>query len=163
MTHSVYLNWSRQLGQYTDLSLAAGGTASPAREGQPALFSPVGSVSLGHQTERNRFSLSFHRRVDQAFGFGRQRVGDVVNLSWSREIGRIWNIRLNGGYGRSRDPSDVDFGYESQYLAGGFGVRPTRNFGIGADGRAVRRSLSDGRADTSLGAGISMSYSWEWR
>jgi len=162
-TDSLFASWSQQVGPRTSISVSAGGSYFRPDSSGSSQLQATGSIGLQHQGQKTSFSLQYGRSVDQAFGFGRLRIGDVASAALSRPLTRNWDLQLAGGYGRSRDPFDPTFAFDAQFLNVGTTIQATRSFSVGLNYAVARRSFGTEEAQISHSAGVSLAYGWQWR
>jgi hypothetical protein len=100
-------------------------------------FYPAGRVGISAVGRRSRLEVGYYRDFGQAYGYGRQTIGDLVyaRLSWAAVRKLTFNASYNYGY--RRDPLDDAYTIKSGIASVGLGW------------------------DVGGGVGFSGNYSWE--
>jgi hypothetical protein len=117
--HELLLGGVRAVRQGFGFELAAGvGYVESTQE-----YFPSARAGINATGRHARMALLYYRDFGQAYGYGRQTVGDVVAgvLSWS-PADRL-SISVQYDYGYRRDPKNEDYTIESQIASAGLGWR----------------------------------------
>jgi len=95
-------------------------------------FYPSGRAGLTASGRHATFSLLYNRDFGQAFGYGRQMIGDLVTagLTWAASR----RLSMSGGYnfGYRRDPADESYTITSWDATAGFNWTIGGGVGLGA-------------------------------
>jgi hypothetical protein len=94
-------------------------------------FYPAGRVGLYAVGRKARLDLVYYRDFGQAYGYGRQMVGDLASASFTWSAVRRLTFDASYNYGYRRDPSDEDYTIQSGIAAAGFSWRVGGGFGLG--------------------------------
>jgi hypothetical protein len=113
---------------------------------------------------RRSFSttLSYQHTVNQAYGYGNERIADIVALTASKQW-RASSANLGYAFGVSRDPD----GFEGQVINHGFEASLRRTFSrnvVGAVHYSLRRRLPEEPEApyTSQMLAVTLSYARSW-
>jgi hypothetical protein len=162
VTDSLHATWTRNFSLRTNVAASLGASyfRSAALAGQ---LRATGSLTANHQREKTAFQLQYSRSIDQAWGFGRMRIADTVKVALSRPIGRRFDGRVTGGYGRSRDPGDPLFAYDVLFADAGLSFRPVPALTLAASYGIARLVLVTSPERITHAVDLSIAYAWRWR
>jgi hypothetical protein len=159
------LGWTRKLGQRSSMTLNGGVTNLSQRDaGGSSRLNPYGTFTLAKAMQRGQLGFTASHTVDQAFGYGSERVSDQATLNLTRTLTRKLSATMNANVGLSQDPyfSDKRFKTILVGVEASYSVRPE----IGLAGRyAFRRNDGQGSYPvySSHLMGLSLSYGKSWR
>lgn len=129
-THTAAVGLRRSLGPRWSASALLGVSSLTPPPGESRRLSPTAALDIGAAYPWSSFNLRYRRDVSQAFGLGRDRVGDLVSLVVRRNIGRKLSLSAEGGYGLSRDPFDPDFRFDTHRYEGDVQYRLFRDLDV---------------------------------
>ena len=158
-SHQVLLGGRKQAERGVGFELA-GGVGYVESTGK---FYPSGRAGLNATGRRSRLALLYYRDFGQAYGYGRQVIGDLASatLNWTphRKLG--FNAGYNFGY--RRDPNDETYTIKSGIASAGFSWTIGGGVGFGAS-YAWERNQTQGQPVVEGGrATASLSYGVDWR
>jgi hypothetical protein len=159
------LGWTRTLGRRASMALNGGVTNLTQRgTGISPRLEPYGTFTLAKVTQRGQLGFTAAHSVDQAYGYGSERISDQANLNLTRTLTRKLSATLNAGFGLSQDPylSDKRFKTVQVGVDASYSPRPE----IALAGRyAFRRNDGQGSYPvySSHLMGLSLSYGKSWR
>ena len=158
-SHQVLLGARRQPARGVGLEAAAG-VAYLETAGQ---LYPAGNASLNAHGRRTSFSLAYRRDFGQAFGYGRQTVGDLGSASLGWTPATKVNFSVGYSYGYRRDAADVEYKIRTQVASGRFTWDITKDLGL-TTGYAWEKNVTEGLAAVE-GSRVmaALSYGVEWR
>lgn len=164
-SHSVSLGWAHVIGTRFSADASAGATRFQLL-GDPTAepgYTFRGSAAFSARFRRSDLSARYERGIDQAFGFGRDRLADVVTATYGVIATRKVRFRLLGMYGLTRAPHDPLFRFTTQSAGADMAVAVARRLELSLR-YTFRRSSTDAAADILGHAfGVSLGYSREWR
>jgi len=161
-THTLMTGWTRRLSERFALSASAG--ASQVNfVGFNSRYGLVAKAALSAQLRTGSVSLRYEHGTSQAYGFGRDRLFDVVGLAHSRSLGRRLSATVSGVYGRSRDLFDPTWGYDTQNYSLGLQYAAGRQWTLGAGYGWIYRDYVSVVPRSSHIVNASCSYGWQWR
>jgi hypothetical protein len=161
--HSLSLGWTRALGARISMNLLGGVTRFVLAGQESSDLTPKAAAGLSARLRRSTVSLQYSRRVDQAFGLGRDRLSDVISAAYSLTAGRRLRLAASGTYGFSRDPSDPGFRLRTGYYGGEIGVALARRLDLTGSYLFREREPEGGPSVTGHSAGVSLTFGREWR
>lgn len=157
--HQALLGVRRQPKRGVGLEVA-GGVAYLETVGQ---LYPAGNASLRAHGQHTTLALTYKRDFGQAYGYGRQMVGDLgaASLGWTPAT-RL-NLTASYSYGYRRDAADLEYKIRSQVASGGIGWGTTKGLALSAR-YSWEMNETEGLARIEGGrATASISYGVEWR
>lgn len=134
--HSGYLGWSRRLSLTASANINLGFTALPQPDGSWSVIpSALARVTALNPRTHLRLEARYEHRVNQAFGYGQDRIADIAAITVARPFGRRWASNFGFNYTLSKDttPNVADptsFRYNTQTLNAGLGYRVNRRVGL---------------------------------
>jgi hypothetical protein len=164
-SQSVSLGWSRIIGTRFTANASAGATRFKllgSRSAEPG-WAVRSSAGLSARFRRSSLTARYDRGIDQAWGFGRDRLGDIVTASYGLTASRKVRFNLMGTYGLTRDPIDPLFRFITQSAGAQMAIAITRRLEL-STAYTFRRNSAD-REEDIIGhaVGVSLGYSREWR
>jgi len=158
-SHTMVLGGRRKTERGVGFELA-GGTGYVESTGQ---FYPTGRAGLTASGRRSSLSLLYYRDFGQAFGYGRQTIGDLASasLNWTP----VRRLNLNAGYnfGYRRDPVDESYTIRSHVASAGVGWDIGKGLSFGAR-YSWERSETQGEPVLDGGrASATLSYGVDWK
>lgn len=157
--HQVLMGTRRRPDRGVSVELA-GGVAYVESVGE---FYPAGTAALGVRGRRADLTVSYKRDFGQAFGYGRQMIGDIgaATFGWTLAT----RLRLSAGYtyGYRRDPAEEDYTVTSQVASGGLAWEITDELDLSA---RYSWEQNETEGSPSYGGGRvtgSLSYGVDWR
>jgi hypothetical protein len=164
-TQSISLGWSRLLGRRFSAN-ASGGASHFKLLGNSSAnpgWTFRGDAALSARFRRSSLVARYERGIDQAFGFGRDRLADVVTASYGVTASRKVRLSAAGTYGLTRDPVDPLFRFNTQSAEADMSIAVSRRIDL-STGYVFRRNRTDGVPDVIGHAfTVSLGYSREWR
>lgn len=126
-------------------------------------FYPSGRAGLSATGRHSSLELLYYRDFGQAFGYGRQMIGDIASatLGWTPARRLSFNAGYNFGY--RRDPADESYTVVSSIASAGFnwtlggGVGFAARYGWERNETKGQPVIEGGRASATL------SYGVDWR
>jgi hypothetical protein len=158
-SHQVLLGGRKQAEKGVGFELA-GGAGYVESTGS---WYPSGRAGLNAHGRRTSFSLLYYRDFGQAFGYGRQVIGDIGSASFGWTPAR--RLSFNAGYnlGYRRDPADETYTILSSIASAGFAWQVAKGLGLSA-GYGWERNDTEGQPVVEGGrATASLSYGVDWR
>ena len=158
-SHQLQLGGRKQKDRGVGFELAAG-AGYVERTGT---FYPAGRAGLTARGRRSSLSLLYYRDFGQAFGYGRQTIGDIAtaSLGWTPVRRITFNASYNFGY--RRDPQDESYTIRSDIASAGFGWDVGGGVGFGAS-YSWERNETQGQPLVDGGrASASLSYGVDWQ
>jgi hypothetical protein len=163
MTHSAFLGWNRVLGRRLTASALAGASryqfVNDDREG----WAFRGAASLSARFRRSTLDARYDRSIDQAFGFGRDRLSDIFSAGYTVAPNRKVSLRAAGIVGVTRDPVDTAFRFMTQTGMGEISYGLGRRVDVVTTYSFRRYSPDAGAAISGHALGVSLVYAREWR
>jgi hypothetical protein len=164
-SQSLSLGWSRIIGTRFTANASAGATRFKllgSRSAEPG-WAVRSSAGFTARFRRSNLTARYDRGIDQAWGFGRDRLGDIVTASYGVTASRRVRFNLLGTYGLTRDPIDPLFRFITQAAAAQMAIAITRRLEL-STAYTFRRNSADGEEDVvGHAVGVSLGYSREWR
>jgi len=161
-THTLMTGWTRRLSERFAVSASAGASQVNLVGFDPR-YGIVANAALTAQLRTGSVSLRYGHGMGQAYGFGRDRIFDLVGLAHSRSLGRNFSATVSGVYGRSRDLFDPTFGYDTQSYSLGLQYVAGRQWTLGAGYRWLYLDQVVVAPSSSHIVSASLSYGWQWR
>lgn len=158
-SHQGLLGLRKRVDKGVSLELAGG---VGYLESTGSLY-PAGNASLSASGRRTNFTLRYARDFGQAFGYGRQTIGDLASAAFSWAPAR--KLSLNAGYHFEyrRDALDESYTIESHDVSAGFGWEIARNLSFGGS-YSWERNASQGLPLVEGGRALAfLSYGVDWR
>jgi hypothetical protein len=84
-------------------------------------FYPAGRAGLYAVGRKTRLDLVYYRDFGQAYGYGRQMIGDMASATFSWTAVRRLTFNAAYNYSYRRDPSEETYSIESGVASAGFG------------------------------------------
>lgn len=156
--HQALLGARRQPAQGVSADVAAG-VAYVETVGR---FYPAGSASFGARGRRANFTLSYRRDFGQAYGYGRQTIGDLGAATFGWTLATRLQLSAGYTYGYRRAVEDTNSTIRSQIGSGGLNWGLTKDLGVSAV-YSWERNETPGYAYESGRVTGSVSYGVEWR
>jgi hypothetical protein len=126
-------------------------------------FYPSGRAGLTVSGRRTRLAFLYYRDFGQAYGYGRQTVGDIFSVGLSWTPARRWSFSAGYNFGYRSDPSDET--YSITYSSASAGL--SWNIGAGFDVAARYswdRNETEGLPPVEGGRAMaSLSWDVDWR
>ena len=164
-TQSISLGWSRVLGRRFAANASGGATHfkllgnSSANPG----WTFRGDAGFTARFRRSSLVARYDRGIDQAFGFGRDRLADVVTAAYAVTASRKVRLSASGTYGLTRDPVDPLFRFNTQSAAADMSIALSRRIEL-STGYTFRRNRNEALPDVIGHAfSVALGYSREWR
>jgi hypothetical protein len=124
---------------------------------------PAGMASLSARGRRSSIVLQYRRDFGQAFGYGRQMVGDLASGTVSWSPWERFSLSAVYSYGYRRDTFDEDYRIRSQVASGGFGWGITKDLSFSAR-YSWEHNETEGYPTIEGGRAMAaISYGVEWR
>jgi hypothetical protein len=125
--HQALVGGRRKVDKGTGFELA-GGVGYMEQTGE---LYPAGRAGLSFTGRRASLALLYYRDFGQAYGYGRQMIGDLASADfvWTPRPRLSFNASYNFGY--RRDPVDEAYTIQSWIATGGFRWEVGRGFGLG--------------------------------
>ncbi len=158
-SHQGLLGFRKRVHKGVSFELAGGASYLEST----GSFYPAGNASLSAAGRRSSFTLGYSRDFGQAFGYGRQVIGDLAHASLRWTPTR--KLSLNAGYnfGYRRDPVDEAYTIRSHIASAGFGWEIVKNLSFGG-GYSWERNETEGQPVVAgQSATLSLSYGVDWR
>lgn len=157
--HQALLGIRKQVERGASVVLAGG----VAYLETTAAFYPAGRASLSAAGRRTSFTLGYYRDFGQAWGYGRQMIGDMVSagLGWTPAR----RLSLNAGYnfGYRRDPADETYTIRSHVVGAGLGWQIARGLSFGGNYSWERNQTEGQPVVDGQRVGASLSYGVDWK
>lgn len=158
-SHQVLLGGRRKAEHGVGFELA-GGAGYVESTG---LWYPSGRAGLNAQGRHTSFALLYYRDFGQAFGYGRQTIGDIASASFGWALARRLSFNAGYNFGYRRDPADETYTIRSSIASAGFAWQVTKGLGFNA-GYSWQRNDTAGQPVVEGGqATASLSYGVDWR
>jgi hypothetical protein len=161
-TNSLTAGWTRQVSEYFSFS-ADLGVSHIHRANTTSEYGFVADAALTHKLQRGNISLRYSHGFSQAYGFGRDRLYDTVGLVYSRPMTRNLSATALGVYGRSTDPFDPLYGFDTQNYNLGLQYVLARGWVLGGSYGWLYRSQVGTPSRSTHNVNASLTYGWEWR
>jgi len=161
-TNSLTAGWTRQVSQRFSFSADAG-VSHLHRANATSQYGFVADAALTKQLQRGSISLQYSHGFNQAYGFGRDRVSDTVGLAYARSLTRDLSATLAAIYGRSRDPFDPLFGFDTQNYRLGLQYLLARGWTLGGSYAWLYRDQIGTPPRSTNNVNASLTHGWEWR
>lgn len=155
-THTLTAGWQRVLGR----RLRFGGSVGVLRmssENAAAKIRPQGGASLSARFRKSNVSAQYGRTVSQAFGFGRDRLADLVSANYELEATRRLRLQASWSLSRSRDPFDPEFRLDATTGTAGWALEVARGLSL-EGGYAFRRNAGSLPIAKSHAVSVSVTY-----
>jgi hypothetical protein len=160
---SLTLGWSRTVSERLTVN-GAGGPMHFTLAGRGTTgWTMRASAGLSARLRRSSLDLRYVRSVDQAFGFGRDHLSDLVSASYGVAAGRKVRLAASGTYGSLRDPTDAGFRQRTVRCDLEAGMAVARGLDVSATYTLRRASPGQGPAVSGQSAGLGMTFGREWR
>jgi hypothetical protein len=158
-SHQALLGLRRQVDRGVSLELAGG----VGYVESTALWYPSARASLAARGRRSSLTLGYYRDFGQAFGYGRQMIGDLASASLGWTPAR--KLSLNAGYnfGYRRDPADEAYTVRSHVASAGFGLEIVKGLSFGGSYSWERNETEGAPVVEGQRAAASLSYGVDWR
>jgi hypothetical protein len=126
-------------------------------------FFPSGRAGITAAGRNARMSVLYYRDFGQAYGYGRQMVGDLVAgvLSWS-PANRL-SLSAQYDYGYRRDPAEEGYTIHSQIASAGFGWEVGGGVGFSASYTWEKNETSGRQVLEGARATAALTYGVKWR
>jgi hypothetical protein len=158
-SHQALLGGQRQVEHGVGFELAGGAGYVEATHS----FYPSGRAGLTASERHLTFSLLYHRDFGQAFGYGRQMIGDLVSAGLTWAASRSLSFRGGYNFGYRRDPADESYTITSWVATAGFNWTIGGGVGLGAY-YAWEHNDTQGLSVVQGGrVGANLHYGVDWR
>lgn len=137
---SIFGAWSARLSRRFSSALAAGASrvasrladeTTPDAPPLPAAWRFFGSARLRGDFRRETIEARYIHSVSHAFGFGRERIADIVGAQFTRTLGQKASLSSTASYGRSRAlDSDARLEFTTFTVGGGLRYLLSRQFDL---------------------------------
>jgi hypothetical protein len=149
-----------RVGLAAGISRVAAGAGPVVATGGPS-YAMTGSATVGATFWNGEWAARYNRSVGQSFGQGRQRVANLVALSWNSTL--FWGVTatVSYSYGSSADPFDQSFQITTESYQAGLGYTYWK-LTLSGD-YSWRRNLQEAAPDIvskSLRALVSFRQTW---
>jgi hypothetical protein len=161
-TNALTVGWTRQLSEHFSFSADAG-VAQLSRVNTPSEHGFVADATFTEKVKEGSVSFRYSHGFSQAYGFGRDRVYDTAGLVYDRTLTRDLSGTLAGVYGRSRDPYDPLYGFDTQDYSLALKYVLARGWSLGASYAWLYLGYLNVPARSTNNVNVSLSYGWEWR
>jgi hypothetical protein len=155
--HQVLVGGRHAVERGVGIDIAGGVAYVESTEG----LYPAGRVGISAVGRRAQFAVGYYRDFGQAYGYGRQMIGDLAyaRLNWVAVRRLTFNAGYNYGY--RRDPADEAYTIKSGIASAGLnwdvggGVAASALYAWERNETAGLSVLEGGRATVSLSYGVS--------
>ena len=162
-THGLSLGWSRIIGRRLAASASAGVSRYQLVTDSTKGWAFRSAAGLTAGFRRSALDAQYVRSIDQAFGFGRDRLSDIVSAGYTVRPGRKVRLRAAGVLGLTRDPRDPSFRFVTQTATGEMSYSLARRIDLVTAYDFRRSDPQAGPAVSRHTVGVSLGYTREWR
>jgi hypothetical protein len=162
-THGLSLGWSRIIGRRLAASASAGVSRFQLVTDSTKGWAFRSAAGLSAVFRRSALDAQYTRSIDQAFGFGRDRLSDIVSAGYTVRASRRVRLRAGGVMGLTRDPRDPSFRFVTQTATGALSYTLGRRIDLVTAYDFSRNDPEAGLAVSRHVFGVSLGYTREWR
>jgi hypothetical protein len=162
--HDAFLGWGRTLRRRLTAELTGGASYRPTVGDIESRFDFYGSAMLTYLLQHGSIQARYSHTLGEAYGLGRERIGDVLSAGVTRRLGRHFDGSVGGIFGYSQDPQDPGFRYRTQTATAGLGILLSRDLRLIASYNVSRsRERVDSPTLLSQFGSLSLAYGVEWQ
>ena len=121
-------------------------------------FYPSGRAGLAFAGRHASLALEYHRSFGEAYGYGRQTIGDEASLTFHWTPTRRLSFSVDYRYSYRRDPEDTSYTINSGIFSGGFDWKVGGGVGFGTR-YAWERNVTQGLSEAG-GSRVTFSLSY---
>jgi hypothetical protein len=126
-------------------------------------FYPSGRAGLTAGGRRTSLSLLYYRDFGQAWGYGRQMIGDLASATFTWSASRRLSFNAGYNFGYRRDPADESYTITSSIATAGFNWHVGGGVDLGAYYGWEHNDTKGLPVVEGARAGASLSYGVDWR
>jgi hypothetical protein len=115
--HSLYGVWNSVLSRRVSGGISLGLISFPSSGAAGRQLTPLAGAALSFADRRDSAAARYTRSASQAFGFGRERIAELIAVSYTRNLGRVVAAQASYGRGLTHDPSDPSFRFTTDSYA----------------------------------------------
>jgi hypothetical protein len=155
--------WRRVVANSLSANLGAGASQYLGAAPGPGTWSFYATAGIDKTFRRGTLGARYSHAIDQAFGFGQDRVADGVVAHLTLVITRRLRLQTSGTYGYSRDAATGDFLFDTRSASAALDFQLTRRLSTSA-GYSYSRRLNVGAAQpvSSSQVHLALSSGWQW-